>query len=229
MAKIYLSPAAHAHDNPCSYDKKCGENIHCNLYLDELEPFLKACGIQYKRASRNSTGSSHISKVIAESNAYKPDIHYVCHTNAFNGTVKGSRPHVWLKSGNGKKWAEIILKHRKKIYPYPCSIKDGSAWAEVKNTVSVAIYEELVFHDNKEDCKWFHENMRKMAEYTARAFCEIFGIKFVDPYAKPPEPKPEPKPDTLYRVQVGAFKSKANAERLANDLKSKGYAAFITT
>ena len=42
MAKIYLSPAAHAHDNPCSYDRKnCGENVHCNRYMDELEPYLQ--------------------------------------------------------------------------------------------------------------------------------------------------------------------------------------------
>lgn len=31
----------------------------------------------------------------------------------------------------------------------------------------------------------------------------------------------------LYRVQVGAFKSKANAEKLASELKSKGYQAVI--
>lgn len=34
---------------------------------------------------------------------------------------------------------------------------------------------------------------------------------------------------TLYRVQVGAFSVKANAERLLNDLKSKGYDGFIVT
>ena len=218
MAKIYLSPAAHEHDNPCSYDKKCGENIHCNLYLDELEAYLKACGIQYKRANKKNTGSN-LSKSIAESNAYKPDIHYICHTNAFNGTVAGSRPHV-DKSGNGRKWAEIILKHRKKIYPYPCSVKDGSNFAEVRDTTAVTIYEELVFHDNKDDITWFHKNMRKMAEYTARAFCEIFGIKFVDPYAKPPEPKPEPPKPKKYTVQIGTYDTLAQADDVAGLFKN---------
>lgn len=32
---------------------------------------------------------------------------------------------------------------------------------------------------------------------------------------------------TLYKVQVGAFANKANAEKLCNELKSKGYSAFI--
>lgn len=35
------------------------------------------------------------------------------------------------------------------------------------------------------------------------------------------------KPKTLYRVQVGAFSSKANAERLAKELKAKGYQVII--
>ena len=57
MAKIYLSPAAHAHDNPCSYDRKnCGENVHCNRYMDELEPYLRACGFEVKRADKGNTG-----------------------------------------------------------------------------------------------------------------------------------------------------------------------------
>lgn len=34
--------------------------------------------------------------------------------------------------------------------------------------------------------------------------------------------------DALYRVQVGAFRSKDNAEKLASDLKAKGYQAYIT-
>ncbi len=33
----------------------------------------------------------------------------------------------------------------------------------------------------------------------------------------------------LYRVQVGAFSNKANADRLAAELKGKGYSAYVTT
>lgn len=51
---------------------------------------------------------------------------------------------------------------------------------------------------------------------------------------KPKEDVTAPTPaesntQTLYRVQVGAFSVKANAERLLNDLKSKGYDGFIVT
>jgi N-acetylmuramoyl-L-alanine amidase len=33
----------------------------------------------------------------------------------------------------------------------------------------------------------------------------------------------------LYRVQVGAFSNKTNADNLVKELKSKGYSAFIKT
>ena len=33
----------------------------------------------------------------------------------------------------------------------------------------------------------------------------------------------------LYRVQVGAFSNKSNADKLVNELKAKGYSAFVKT
>ena len=45
--KIYLSAAAHATDNPTKCKDKCGENIHCNAYMDIVEKRLK---IWYNRA-----------------------------------------------------------------------------------------------------------------------------------------------------------------------------------
>ena len=44
--KIYLSAAAHVTDNPTKCPVKCGENIHCNAYMDLLESRLVALGIQ---------------------------------------------------------------------------------------------------------------------------------------------------------------------------------------
>ena len=39
-----------------------------------------------------------------------------------------------------------------------------------------------MFHDNLEDITWFHGHMREMAEATAKAFCDIFGVEFISPY-----------------------------------------------
>lgn len=227
MPKIYLSPAYHKW-NPCAISG-CDETTHNNQYLDELEVYLKACGIEYKRGTRRKpksaeNGTTLMNKAIKESNAWKPDIHYVSHTNAFNGTVKGYRPMIYPKNNDkGEKLAEILIKYRKEIYKGPIDLKRTDEWAELRNTSAVAYYEEHVFHDNKEDAQWFHDNMRLIAQQTCKGFCEYFGIPFVDPYAV----KEEPKTDKLYRVQVGAYKVKANAEKMQKKLKELGIDAII--
>ena len=45
---------------------------------------------------------------------------------------------------------------------------------------------------------------------------------------EPAQPE-QPATDKLYRVQVGAFVNKPNAERMLAELKAKGYSAYIVT
>ena len=56
-----------------------------------------------------------------------------------------------------------------------------------------------------------------------RALCEYYGVAFVDPFAPPPEPEKS----TLYRVQVGAFRHKGNAESMLKKLKKAGFDGYI--
>lgn len=182
MPKIYISPAVHEHDRQCVYSPNCSENTHANLFVFVLAKYLTACGIEYKQHGTADKGDEGMKRAVRESNAYQPDIHYVVHTNAYDGTVQGSRPQVYTGSKKGREYAEKILQYRKQIYPYPCNIYERADLYELSQTNAPCVYEELVFHDNVDDCKWFHENMRLMAEHTCRAFCDIFGIPFVDPF-----------------------------------------------
>lgn len=92
---------------------------------------------------------------------------------------------VW-PTGEGASWAQTLLSWRRKVYPYPCSVHVRTDLYEIVNTAMVTIYEELVFHDNREDAAFLHNNLRVLAEYTARGLCEIFGRAFIDPYAVVP-------------------------------------------
>lgn len=183
--KIYLSPAAHEHPPACCAVSGCNEVKHVHEYLDELVPYLDACGFEWKRNGKEDLGSAGVKKAVRESNAWGADLHYVVHTNGANGTARGSRPMVW-PTGKGRQWAETILRWRQKIYPYPTVVKVREDLYEIKHSAALCIYEELVFHDNAEDAAWLHNNLRVLAEYTARAFCDIFGVEFVDPYARIP-------------------------------------------
>ena len=199
MPKIYLSPAYH-YNNTCSI-AGCDETTHNNLYLDELEPFLKACGIDFKRGPRrtprsNEDANAYMYQAVRESNEFKADIHYVSHTNASSNTVgqgkaRGYRPLIYPGSVKGKKIAECVIAERKKIYDQPIKLNETrSNLYELRVPYAPSYYEEHVFHDNPEDAKWFHDNLRNIARATAKGFCNYFGIKFVDPYAGQPEVKP---------------------------------------
>ena len=187
MAKVYLSAPLHWY-NACAV-AGCDENTHNNEYLDELEVYLHAAGIEtkrgYRRPPKDSTtdGDDLMIQNVRESDAWGADVHYVSHTNAFNGTVRGYRPMIFPGSERGKKLAELIIAERKKIYDQPISLTERSDLYELRVPNAASYYEEHVFHDNAEDARWFHDNMRKIAESTARGMCAYFGIAFVDPYA----------------------------------------------
>ena len=205
MPKVYLSPAYH-YSNNC-YFNNCYEAKHNNEYIDILEPILNRCKIETKRGPRriplsNENGEDLMWQAIRESNAWKPDVHYVSHTNASpKHNARGYRPMYYGFSSKGKKLANIMVKWRKTIYPYAIKMSANYKLHELKDTDAVAFYEEHVFHDDYQDAKWFHEHMKDIAEVTAKGLCEYFGIPYI------PEKKPTPaKPTYVTTVKFPLLK-----------------------
>lgn len=56
--------------------------------MDELEPYLRACGMDVKRASKANTGDG-IRISVKEANDWGADLYYVAHTNAGGGCRNG--------------------------------------------------------------------------------------------------------------------------------------------
>ena len=193
MAKVYLSPPYHWY-NKCAV-AGCDENTHNNEYLDELEVYLHACGIETKRGYRrppydSTTDGDELMKLaVKESNEWGADVHYISHTNASaDGEARGYRPMIYPGSEGGEKLAVLMIAERAEIYDQPITLVKRSDLYELRVPYAVSYYEEHVFHDNKEDAQWFHDNMRRIAESAARGLCRYFGLVFVDPYAKKEEP-----------------------------------------
>lgn len=219
MAKIYLSPAAHKTDNPTQCGGGCGENVHCNAYMDIVERRLRELGVQVKRGSAKLTGTPAMENRVAEANAWGADLYYVAHTNAGGGRY--SATFCWPDKASKAK-AEIIHKHRKCITNH--KVKTNMTWYEIRKTKMVTLYDELFFHDNKADCYWFHNGgMDLLAEETVAALCEIVGVT----YEPPVTVAPEGKPTTIYRVQVGAYKNLSNAKGMLTKLKNAGFSGII--
>lgn len=94
---------------------------------------------------------------------------------------------------------------------------------EIAATKMTCLYDELFFHDNGEDCAWFHGGgMEKLAEETAKALCELLGI----PYPKEDGPITPPDPDAPKPPKAGDA-VKLNKGKLY--LSSVGAAAVTRT
>ena len=72
------------------------------------------------------------------------------------------------------------------------------------------------------------EHTTDIGEAIAKGLCKYLGAAYV-PAARQEAPKPaEPaQGDTLYRVQVGAFAVRANAEKMLQRLKDAGFEGYI--
>lgn len=183
MAKIYLSAAAHATDNPTKCPQNCGENIHCNAYMDIVERRLKALGFEVKRGDKSKVGGPALQSRVREANKWGADIYYVAHSNAGGGRY--SMTMCWNNTASLEK-ARVFKKYRRCVKSH--KVVANNALYEIKATAMTCLYDELFFHDNAEDCAWFHNGgMDQLAEETVQALCEICGVAYA------PEVKDEPK------------------------------------
>ena len=211
--KLYLSAAAHQHDNPTKCPDKCGENVHCRAYMDIVEARMAALGVEVKRGYRDAVGAQAMTDRVAEANAWGADLYYVAHTNAGGGRY--SMTMCWDDTASKQK-AAVIGKYRESVQRH--RVKVRTDLYEIRATKMTCLYDELFFHDNAEDCLWFHSGgMEEMAEETVQALCELLGVAYV----------PKQSMDTLYRVQVGAYAKKENALAMAARLKNAGFDAMV--
>ena len=91
-----------------------------------------------------------------------------------------------------------------------------------------AVLTEILFIDNAKDSDLLksEEFLERAARGHVNGLERAFKLKRVQ--TQPEVDKvAEAAPRELYRVQVGAFKEKENAERLAKELTEKGFSAYI--
>lgn len=216
--KIYLSPSnQHANTYSAGNTNECEE---CNRIAEACELALKRCGFDVRRAPKEQD----MNQSIQESNAWNAYLHICIHTNAGGG----SGPLVMVRKKDSKRMqyatpiydSLFTLCGRNKGYGVRRDVDVTGNLAELKNTNAIGIYCECEFHDDANLAKWIIEHVKDIGEAICKGVCQGAGAAYV-------EPSP-PVADVFYRVQVGAFNDKKNAENMVQDLKADGYVgAFI--
>ncbi|HJV30812.1 MAG TPA: N-acetylmuramoyl-L-alanine amidase [Bacillales bacterium] len=93
----------------------------------------------------------------------------------------------------------------------------------LRETKMTAILVECGFMTNKKEASLMHTEdfQKKCAEAIVKGIAEQYHL--VKKVSNPP-----PQISGLYKVQVGAFQDRANAEELVKKLKASGFEGFIT-
>ena len=212
MKKIFLSPSNQS-DNRYAYGDT-NEAAECGKMAAAAEKALLRCGFEVKTMQWETARER-----CKAANEWGADLYIPIHTNAFNGQVTGTRVFVYEKKGESYEAAKAIYNELAPVTPgWSENISTYPELIELKQPKAPAVYLEVDFHDNEEVAKWLTENAEAIGEAICKGVCKHFEADYVAPDA---EEKP------LYRVQVGAYSIRENAEAMVEFLKKVGVAGFI--
>lgn len=149
------------------------------------------------------------------------DLFLSLHSDAAGSNVRGTTIYDSTQKPN-KELADMLVagiaetfRHNNRGTRYRKNSNGGNYYGVLRNNpAKSAMIIEHGFHTNIADCRYFKSNHQKIAEITAGIIAKHYKLKKGD--------------SEVYRVQVGAFKDKKNAEKLVRELKNDGYSgAYI--
>ena len=215
--KVFLSPSDQF-SNKYAYGNTT-EGVQCGKIANYCKAALERSSVDVMLMHDKS-----MSEKCAASNKFDADLHVPIHTNAFNGKVMGTRMFCYSAGGKGMAACKAIFSELAPISPGKSeNIQVNADVYEVRVPAAPTAYIECEFHDTKAGAKWIVENTEKIGEAIAKGICKYLGVTFK---AKP-KPKPTNTGATIYRVQVGSYTKKENAENMLLKLKKDGYIGFI--
>lgn len=184
------------------------------------------------KMSRIKDENDPLSEEIKECNAFNPELAVEIHNNAGGGD--GCEVFYSIYGGTGKVLANNILAEVVKIGQNSRGAKtrknssgaDFYGW--IRGTKAPAVIVECAFVDNKKDIQIIDtkEEQIAMGKAIAKGVLKTLGVAYKE---EAPAVKEEPKKEEkkLYRVQVGAYAVRENAEAMQKKLKAAGFDGFI--
>lgn len=171
--------------------------------------------------SRTKDENDPVTDEIKECNTFSPDLAIDIHNNAGGGD--GAEVFYHYKGGTGKTLAENILNEFEGIGQNNrgAKIRKNTSgvdyYAFIRKTKAPAIIIECAFIDNKTDVLIIdtEAEQRAFGVAIAKGILKTLNIAYTES-------------GKLYRVQVGAYRYKVNAEERIKSLKEAGFLdAFI--
>ena len=212
--KIYINPG-HSNVDPgaVGYEKERDLNVRTAKFMNEHLLANYVCETKVTDGKVNST-----STVAAEANSWGANLLVSIHNNAGGGD--GYEALVY--STKNKELGLIFEKHVKAAGQNSRGVKYRPDLNVLRLTNMAAILNEGAFVDNKKDIEDWNDDaeLKKLGIAYAEAAAE--WLKLEKKVVTPAETTGK-----IYRVQVGAYGVKANAEAMQKKLKAAGFDAII--
>lgn len=217
MHSIYISPSDQNRNYGCgTYGS---EMEQMELLAAEVGKALDRCGVKHKICYHTEMG---IDGRPADCDKLGYDYYLALHSNAGGaGVARGCVAYYYEA---GKNLANTLAYAMKKIgQPTDrwSSVQQNKTFYECRMMAATSVLLEVDFHDTPAGAAFIMARRKDIAEAIAESICAEFDVDYVPP-------KQETNKNVLYCVQMGAFKNKANAEKLAEKLKKAGYDVYIT-
>lgn len=217
MAKVFLS-AGHGGTDPGAvanglYEKTINLNV------------LLACKSELERhgvkviCSRIKDENDPVSQEAKEANTSGAEVAVSFHINAGGGD--GFEVYYHDSNDNGKKLAKLCEKYVKTLGQNSRGLKSGNHLHFIKKTTMTSVLVESFFLDNIKDTS-VGDTLAEQKEFGiayAKAILEYLGISY--------KVKTSFTKGKIYRVQVGAYGNKQNAETMKKRLETLGIDGFI--
>lgn len=219
--KIYISPSNQQANTYATGDTN--EKEQCHKIAKACVTFLKNNGFSVK-----CTYNDDMYERVKESNAFGADLHVAIHTNATakHDVTGGTQILLYSLDGERKKVGQAVLSRLAPITPGKSAERliEKSDFYEINSATGITVYCECEFHDTKEGSDFIINNTTEIGEAVAKGICDYYGVKLTETKK---ENNASSKGETLYKIQVGAFSVKKNAENYLEKLKSAGFDGFI--
>ena len=166
------------------------------------------------------------------------DLFVSFHRNAMPtpGSANGAEVLVYSDEGLPAQVARNVLAELSEAGFADRGVIERKNLVVLRRTQMPAVLLEVGFIDNPEDNQIFDSEFEQIAQGIADGILESVGLESApapdtggtEPQPQPPRPEQEPpEQETLYRVQVGAYRERNNAYDMLNQLLAEGFPAFI--
>lgn len=217
MSKIVVLDAGHGGTDPGAVNGSRYESKDVLKLAKAIRPLLTAQGLHVVMTREEDAYTSLTARTTMANNA-KADLFVSLHRNSFTGAgANGVEIWVYTTAGNADvKAATEVLKRIMAVGAQSDrGIKKGN-YHVLRESHMTSMLVELGFISNALDNQLFDKHFDAYAEAVAKGICAALGVEYSGP-------------GTLYRVQVGAFRVKENAEAFLETVRQMGLDAFLVT